>query len=206
MTPFIVVVAGGTASGKSTIVLELCRVTGALHLMHDRYYKDVYQPRGHNYDEPDALDTERLVADLSLLRAGQPADLPVYDFRTHRRQAQVDPTEPRPLIVVEGILTLCDSRVRELAHLKVYVDCPDDLRLARRIRRDLKSRARDLDEVLDQYLETVRPMHQVHVAPSRTWADLVVSGESPVMSSVAAIRSEIQARGGPGASEPLSAR
>jgi len=194
MSPFLVVIAGGTASGKSTAASRAAEQLGALLISHDRYYLDVEEPRGHNYDHPDALDTSRLVADLQGLLAGRPTGLPVYDFPTHRRQAHAEVVEPSEIILVEGILTLADRRVAELAALSVYVDAPDDIRLARRIRRDVVSRGRSVEGVLDQYLATVRPMHNQFVAPCAGVADLVLSGIAPIEQVVGQLVAAVRAR------------
>ena len=115
--PFVVVIAGGTASGKSTIVSRFVAQTDATHLGHDRYYWDVPDPVGHDFDHPDALDTDRLVSDLAQLRSGEPAELPVYEFASHSRTAEVERVEPSAVIVVEGILVLADERLSALASL-----------------------------------------------------------------------------------------
>ena len=140
--PFVVVVAGGTASGKSTIVSQLVAQTGATHLGHDRYYWDVPEPAGHDFDHPDALDTDRLVSDLAKLRSGESAELPVYDFTSHSRTTEVEYVEPSAIIVVEGILVLADERVAQLADLTVFVDAPEPIRLERRMARDVAERGR----------------------------------------------------------------
>lgn len=191
--PFIVVIAGGTASGKSTATRAVAVELGALLVSHDRYYLDVAEPRGHNYDHPDALDTDRLVADLTCLAAGRSAGLPVYDFRTHTRLAAVDTVEPQGLILVEGILTMVDPRVVQLADLTVYVDAPDDIRLVRRIRRDVVERGRDVEGVLVQYLDTVRPMHERFVAPCRDRAAVVLDGTAPPAELVVQLTAAIAA-------------
>lgn len=180
LRPTLVVVAGGTASGKTTVAAQAAARLGALLLHHDRYYHDVAEPRGHNYDHPDALDTDRLVADVEALLTGRTAALPVYDFRTHRRQAETEPAPPREIIIVEGILTLAHPRLAALADLRVFVDAPADVRLARRLRRDVAERGREVGGVLDQYLRTVRPMHEAHVEPSRALAALVLNGQAPI--------------------------
>ncbi len=177
--PLVVVIAGGTAGGKSTLARSLLERLDAVLICHDRYYYDVAVPRGHNYDHPDALDTDRLVADLSMLAGGRAAALPVYDFATHSRLTRVETVQPAPVVIVEGILVLADARVAQLADLTVYVDCPDDIRLVRRVRRDVVARGRDVDGVLEQYLATVRPMHEQFVAPCRDEADLVLDGTRP---------------------------
>jgi len=186
-TPFIVVVSGGTASGKTSITARVAARTGALVIQHDRYYFDVLNPQGHNFDAPEALETDLLVKNLTDLRNGHSTHLPVYDFKTHSRTPHTERMEPGPLILVEGILTLTDERVRGLADLTVFVRAADDVRLARRLRRDLVERGRDAHSVLDQYLATVRPMHLAHVAPTESLSQLVLDGEAPIETSVEAL-------------------
>lgn len=199
-SPFVVLLAGGTASGKTTLARTLAeRRSDCLLLSHDRYYLDVEDPLTHDYDHPDALDTSRLIADLALLRSGQPATLPVYDFARHRRLPQGEAVQPRPLILVEGILVLHDPRLRALADLRVYVHADDDLRLARRLQRDIVDRERPPGQVLQQYLRTVRPGHQRFVAPSRHHAELVLDGEGPVEVLAASVELMIERRRGAGA-------
>ena len=177
----LVVIAGGTASGKSTAaVAAAARIPNCVLIPHDRYYRDIPNPRGYNFDHPAALETSLLVEHLQALRAGRSAALPIYDFATHRRKAETETVAPADVVLVEGILTLAYAPLTEMADLCVFVDTPDDLRLVRRIRRDLRERGRTIDSVLDQYLDTVRPMHEQFVAPSRGVADLVLSGaEAP---------------------------
>ncbi len=199
MTPFVVVIAGGTASGKTSIVDALeQQLPGCLRISHDRYYRDVPDPLTHDYDHPDALDTARLVADLAELRAGRAATLPVYDFKTHRRQDAEDTVQPAGLILVEGILVLHEPRLRALADLTVFVHADADLRLSRRIQRDMAKRDRTPADILRQYLDTVRPGHLRFVEPTRHHADVVLDGESEVLFSVAGLRAIIRQRGGPG--------
>lgn len=199
--PYFVVVAGGTAGGKSTLARGLAERLDSVLIAHDRYYFDVAEPRGHNYDHPDALDTARLVSDLETLADGKEAGLPVYAFATHSRQPEVERVQPAPVILVEGILVLADPRVAELADLTVYVDCPDDIRLVRRIRRDVVERGRDVHGVLEQYLGTVRPMHEQFVAPCRAHADLVLDGTQPPDSLVEQLEAVVRARIGARAAE-----
>ncbi len=189
--PFVVAVAGGTASGKSTIVAHFVGETGATHIGHDRYYRDASNPEGHDFDHPDALDTDRLVSDLAALRAGRVAHLPVYDFASHSRTGAVDEVEPAGVIVVEGILTLADERVVALADLTVFVDAPEDIRLARRLARDVAERGRSKESVMAQYEATVKPNHDRFVEPSRARASLVLDGTSEIGQSVAALRARI---------------
>ncbi len=194
MNALFVGIAGGTASGKSTTSLALARALGAecLLVFHDRYYRSV--PDGNtqafNFDHPDSLDTETLVADLGRLRAGLPTRMPVYDFSHHTRapEAEWELVEPRPIVIVEGILVLAEPALRDAFDFKVFVHAPADVRLARRIRRDMAERGRSVESVLDQYERTVRPMHDQFIEPSRHMADLIVDGCSPTESMVAAVR------------------
>jgi len=185
---FIVLMAGGTASGKSSIVRRFVEDTGAAHVGHDRYYFDIKQPRGHDFDHPDALDTDRLIHDVSKLKLGQPADLPVYDFASHSRTNAVEVMAPAPIIVVEGILVLSESRLVELADLTVFVDAPEPVRLDRRIRRDVADRGRTKASVLAQYSTTVKPNHDRFVEPSKSIASLVLDGTAPIDESVRRLR------------------
>jgi uridine kinase len=182
MTPVLVGIAGGTGSGKTTVaskIVEQLPRGHALLIQHDSYYRD----RSHlspaerdclNFDEPDALENDRLVADLQRLRAGETISCPVYDFATHTRRAEVLTLAPHPVVIIEGILLFAVPAVRELFDLRLFVDTPDDVRLLRRIRRDLTERGRDLASVEAQYLNTVRVMHDLHVAPTRQFAHLII--------------------------------
>lgn len=180
----IVVVAGGTASGKSTIVSRLVERTGAVHISHDRYYFDAPNPRGHDFDHPTALDTDRMVDDVTLLKSGRSAELPVYEFASHSRSSEVELVEPAPLIVVEGILVLADPRVVALADLTVFVDAPEAVRFGRRLARDISERGRTEDSVRAQYRETVKPNHDAFVEPSKRQASVVLDGTDDVERSV----------------------
>ncbi len=197
MTPFVVVVGGGTASGKTTLARAVAARTGALLVAQDRYYYGADDPAHFDFDHPDALETDLLVRHLRELCAGRPVDLPVYDFARHARAAVADRVDPAPLIVVEGILTLAHAGLVALADLRVFVDAPPDVRLARRLRRDTAERGRTVEGVLDQYLGSVRPGHLRFVEPSRTRADLVLDGERPVPELVDALLAAVAARGGP---------
>ena len=183
--PFVVVIAGGTASGKSTIVTRFVAQTGATHLGHDRYYWDAPDPVGHDFDHPDALDTDRLVSDLARLRSGEPADLPVYEFASHSRTAQGERVEPAAVIVVEGILVLADERLSALADLRVFVDAPEQIRFERRMARDIAERGRTEASVRAQYASTVKPNHNRFVEPSKARADLILDGTAEIDTSVA---------------------
>lgn len=189
--PFVVVVAGGTASGKSTIVGRFVAETRATHLGHDRYYWDVPVSEGHDFDHPDALDTDRLVSDLERLRSGKSAELPVYDFASHSRTDRVERVEPSAIIVVEGILVLADQRLAKLADLAVYVDAPESVRFARRLARDVTERGRTEASIRAQYEATVKPNHDRFVEPSRARADLILDGTAETDTSVAMLCSHI---------------
>jgi uridine kinase len=172
--PLVIGVAGGTASGKTTIVAQACARLGALRVTHDRYYRN--GDASTNFDHPDALETSLLVAHLDALRAGAAIDLPDYDFATHRRMSHTERVEPTGLIVVEGILVLADPDLRTRFDLSVFVDAPADIRLIRRMLRDTRERGRTPEDVIRQYLETVRPMHERFVQPSARHASLVLDG------------------------------
>lgn len=179
MTPFVVVVAGGSASGKSTVCEALAARPGVRLISHDRYYKDAADPATHNFDEPDALDTALLVAHLAALRAGRAVDAPVYSFPLHARTAETERLLPAPILLVEGILSLASPALAAAADLRIFVDCPADVRLARRVLRDVATRGWSAPEVVHRYLHTVRPMHARWIEPSRDTADLVLNGEAP---------------------------
>lgn len=174
--------AGGSGSGKTTIAEALVdAIEGVAYLRHDDYYRHrpelTFEERTKvNYDHPDSLETSLLVEHLQALRAGQPIERPVYDFTTHTRGAETVVVVPAPVVVVEGILVLADADLRALMDLKIYVDTDADLRLARRMERDIHERGRTPDSVLDQYLATVRPMHMQFVEPSKKHADMIIPG------------------------------
>jgi uridine kinase len=181
--PLIIGIAGGTGSGKSTVarrVAEELRVTQSLAFIDmDAYYRDfsslTFDERRHvNWDHPDAIDVDFLVEQLSELAAGRAVEKPIYDFVTHRRRPEAERVEPADVVVVDGILLFADARVRELCDVKVFVDADADVRLIRRIRRDMAARGRPLEEILTQYLSTVRPMHLQFVEPSKRYADVIV--------------------------------
>ena len=181
----VVLISGGTASGKTTLARELVCQTEALLITHDRYYCDIPYPRGFNFDHPDALDTDLLEDHIGLLKSGQSVDLPVYDFATHSRLQRTEHMTPGPLLIVEGILVLSSDVLVRAADLIIYVDAPDDIRLTRRIRRDVAERGRTVESVLDQYMATVRPMHETYVLPGREKADLILDGTDELGTIVA---------------------
>jgi uridine kinase len=190
MQPLVLGIAGGTGSGKSTvaesIVAALPPGTAAI-LEHDAYYRDqsgrsAEERASTNYDHPDALETELLVLHLRELRGGRPVEIPEYDFRRHLRRPETRRVEPMPIVVVEGILVLADPRLREQMDIKIFVDTDPDIRVFRRIRRDMEQRGRSFAQIREQYYRTVRPMHLLYVEPCRRHADLIVpeGGENHV--------------------------
>jgi uridine kinase len=191
----LVGLAGGTASGKTTIARNLVeRWPGLLCIAHDRYYHTVPDPGRHNYDHPSALDSALLCDNLDRLLTGQPAKLPCYDFATHTRLERTERVQPAQVVLVEGILVLADPRLSKRFHLKVYVHAPDDIRLMRRIRRDAVERARSVASVLRQYETTVRPMHMEYVAPCWERADIVLDGEASIEEETERLARAIRAR------------
>jgi uridine kinase len=179
---FVVGIAGGTGSGKTTIAENLARALPAgavVGVEHDWYYRDrsdipFEQRLAINYDHPDAMETELLVEHLRDLRRWRAVEAPQYDFRTHQRRPDRRRVEPAPVLLVEGILVLADERLRAEMDLKVFVDTDPDIRVMRRIRRDMEQRGRTFAQVREQYYATVRPMHLQFVEPSKRHADLIV--------------------------------
>jgi len=175
-------VAGGTGSGKTTVANEIVRRIGRDRIAivnQDRYYRDLAHLDGHrrschNFDHPDAIEETLLEKHITLLKAGEAAPLPVYDFACHVRVAATEWVDPQPVILVEGILILAIPPIRELLDVKIFVDTDADLRFIRRLRRDMAERGRSVDGVVDQYLATVRPMHLEFVASSKRWADVII--------------------------------
>lgn len=180
--PIIIGVAGGTASGKTTVshkILEIIGPERLAYIQHDSYYKDLsHLPlearKAFNFDHPDSLENELLISHLEQLLRGQPVQVPVYDFAQYIRANQLRPVEPKQVIIVEGILIFADKTLREMMDFKIYVDAPADLRFIRRLRRDIAERGRAVDYVINQYLETVRPMHLEFVEPSKLYADISI--------------------------------
>ena len=193
-------VAGGTGSGKTTVARAILHAVGRKRLAfiaQDSYYRQIEwrSPEhlaAHNFDHPDSIDTELLVDHLEDLKQGKAVDAPIYDFVHHRRSSKTERIEPRPVVLAEGILLLAEPAIRELLDFKIYVDTDADVRLKRRIQRDINERGRDLDDVLRQYMETVRPMHLEFVEPSKRWADVIVpeGGENLVALEMVAARVE----------------
>jgi uridine kinase len=182
MKPVIIGVAGGTASGKTTVsdaILERVGRQHIIYLQHDSYYRDLsYLPLEErtklNFDHPDALETELLVSHLRQLQAGEPVEVPIYDFATYRRSQETRRIEPRQVILLEGLLIFVDKELREMMDVKLYVDTDADLRFIRRLQRDIQERGRTMESVIHQYLTTVRPMHLEFVEPSKRYADIII--------------------------------
>jgi len=179
--PLLIGIAGGTGSGKTTLAQRLISELGSdvTVLEHDWYYRDrsqiaVEEREAINYDEPAALENDLLVSHLGELRCGRRVDCPQYDFATHTRKAQTRRTEPSRIVAVEGILLFAIPDLCESFDLRIFVDTDDDIRLLRRISRDIVERQRDIASIQAQYFATVRPMHLLHVAPSKRHAHLIV--------------------------------
>lgn len=178
---WVVGVAGGSASGKTTIVNKIreCFGDDILVISHDSYYKAhnemPYEQRCHlNYDHPDAFESERMAEDVRTLLKGKAIDLPVYDYTIHNRAEETVHVEPKEIIIIEGILILENKELRDLMDVKVYVDTDADERLMRRIKRDTQERARSVDSILEQYATTVKPMHEEFIEPSKRYADVII--------------------------------
>jgi uridine kinase len=180
--PIVIGVAGGSGSGKTTVVSRITDALGGEHvtvLEHDRYYRDrndlrLEERAALNYDHPDSLETDLLVRHVEALRQGQQIDAPVYDFSRHTRTASTDAIAPKRAIIIEGILIYTDAPLRALMDVKVFVDTDADTRFIRRLQRDTKERGRTVQSVIDQYLSTVKPMHLEFVEPSKRYADIIV--------------------------------
>ena len=200
LKPCILGVAGGTGSGKTTVARAIVESVGADRITlieQDSYYRDVdwrseAELLHHNFDHPSALDTDLMVSHLLALKAGHAVEVPLYDFVRHRRTARTRRAEPLPVVLVEGILIFVEPALRELLDFKIYVDTDADIRLIRRLGRDMSERGRSVQDVLRQYLETVRPMHLEFVEPSKRWADVIIpeGGENKVALEMVVARVE----------------
>ncbi len=182
MKPKIIGIAGGTGSGKSTIadsLLEFATTERAAIIKQDNYYKDQshlpYEERVlTNYDHPFAFDNDLLIEHLVMLKDGEAIDMPEYDFKVHNRKEETIHIEPKEIIILEGILIFFDEDIRDLLDIKVFVDTDSDVRIIRRILRDMEERQRSLESVIEQYLTTVRPAHLQFVEPSKRYADIII--------------------------------
>ena len=182
MKPFLIGIAGGTGSGKTTVarrIYDSLHLDSAVFLDHDSYYKDLLhlsleERAGVNFDHPNSLDNDLLIEHLTALIEGRAIDKPVYDFSRHTRAPDTIRTHSRDVILVDGILLFAEPRLREMFDLRIFVDTDADVRFIRRLRRDLEERGRSLDSVIEQYLTTVRPMHFEFVEPSKRYADVII--------------------------------
>jgi uridine kinase len=198
--PVALGVAGGTGSGKTTVAHSILEAVGRSRigfLSQDSYYKDVewgadHDLLKHNFDHPHALDNDLLAEHIASLKAGRPVDVPIYDFVRHRRTGETHRVEPRPVVLVEGILLYVEPRLRRQLDFKIFVDTDADVRFIRRLQRDLLERGRTVEDVMRQYIETVRPMHLEFVEPSKRWADVIVpeGGENRVALEMVVARLE----------------
>jgi len=190
MRPLCIGIAGGTGSGKSTIARNIAAAlppSRVATIDHDSYYRDrsdldFDERTALNFDHPDSLETELLVSHLRALREGRAVEVPSYDFVRHARRVETRRIEPTPVVIVEGILVFVEPALRAELDIKIFVDTDADLRVFRRIRRDIEQRGRTFQAVRDQYYKTVRPMHLQFVEPSKRWADLIIpeGGENRV--------------------------
>lgn len=180
--PVVIGVAGGSGSGKTTVVRRIVESLGddrVSVLDHDRYYRDrgdlrLEERAALNYDHPDSLETDLMVRHLMELRAGSNVEAPLYDFARYARRPMTETVVARPAIIVEGILIFTDAALRRLLDIKVFVDADDDIRFIRRLKRDVAERGRTMESVIDQYEATVKPMHLEFVEPSKRYADVIV--------------------------------
>ncbi|MBQ3089149.1 MAG: uridine kinase [Oscillospiraceae bacterium] len=181
MKPLVLGIAGGTNSGKTTLTQRLARCFGrqVTVLSHDSYYKRhdhlTYEERTQlNYDAPESFENQLMIDHLDSLIRGESVECPVYDYTVHNRSEQVEHLDSAPVILVEGILIFAEPALRDRMDVKVFVDAPADVRILRRIARDVRDRGRTVESVMSQYLNTVRPMHELHVEPSKQYADMIV--------------------------------
>jgi uridine kinase len=198
--PLVIGIAGGSGSGKTTLanmILERVGVERIASLAHDAYYKDLSdlpfnQRHMINFDHPDSLDTELLISHVQQLKEYQSIELPVYDFKTHSRTTATRQIDPRPVIMVEGILIFAEPTLRKLLEVKIFVDTDPDIRFIRRLERDIAERGRTAESVIRQYLSTVRPMHLEFVEPSKRYADVIVpeGGQNEVAMDLVVARLE----------------
>lgn len=200
MKPLLILVAGGSASGKSTVVSEIVEKAGledVLIIRHDDYYKDQsempFEKRMDvNYDHPDALDSDLLQTHLNDLLKGQSIEKPLYDFVSYTRKIETEVVSPKKVMIVEGILILNDTNIRRLSHLNVYVELDDDTRFIRRMMRDLNERGRSIDSIVAHYQDTVKPMFYKFVKPSKRHAHVIIPNDDKHDIGVDLIASKIK--------------
>lgn len=180
--PITIGVAGGSGAGKSTVARVILARIGAeniAYIPHDSYYRDLSDlPREQraliNFDHPDSLDSELFIEHICMLQNGQPVPVPIYDFSTHSRTAEFRVVQPQRVVLVEGILIFAEARVRDLFDVRIFVETDDDVRFIRRLQRDITERGRTIDSVINQWLQTVRPMHLEFVEPSKRYAHVII--------------------------------
>ena len=178
----IIGICGGTGSGKTTIARAIVGAVGAKKVVlveQDSYYRnlaDMPLDERHqaNFDHPDSIDSDMLVNHLLRLKQGLKVEMPLYDFKTHTRSNKIATIEPKPVVIVEGILIFAEPRILDLLDVRVFVDTPDDIRFIRRLQRDISERGRTVESVIGQYYRTVRPMHHEFVEPSKRYADIII--------------------------------
>jgi len=207
-------ICGGTGSGKTTIARAIVDAVGRSNVVlveQDSYYRnlaDMPLDERHqaNFDHPDAIDSDMLVNHLLRLKQGLTVEMPLYDFVTHTRSDDIEIIEPKPVVIVEGILIFAEPRVLDLLDMRVFVDTPDDVRLIRRLRRDINERGRTFERTLDQYERTIRPMHFEFVEPSKRHADIIIPEGSQTNITVdmlcSMVREKLQAETRPVGSVP----
>ena len=180
--PIVIGIAGGTGSGKTTVANVILKRVGKdriAYLPHDAYYRELKdlppnQRAAVNFDHPDSLESELMLAHIIQLKKWESVNLPVYDFSTHSRTEKTIHIEPQPVIIVEGILIFAEAKLRQIFDVKLFVDTDPDLRFIRRLQRDIAERGRTMEKVIQQYLTTVRPMHLEFVEPSKRYADVII--------------------------------
>lgn len=185
MKTLLIIVAGGTASGKSTVVEKIhqrLKSKDVQVIKFDDYYKDLSnltmeERTKVNFDHPDSLDNDLMYEQLKSLLDGNTIEKPLYDFKTHTRKSETELIKPSKVVIVEGILSLYDKRIRDLANIRIFVESDDDIRFIRRLKRDMNERGRTLDSVIDQYLTTVKPMYYEFIKPTKRYADIIIPND-----------------------------
>ena len=198
----IIGISGGTGSGKTTVanrILESVSAQDVAFIQQDSYYRNLKDlpldyRQAVNFDHPDALDNDLLVHHIRKLKTGGSVELPIYDFKTDTRSHETLLIEPKPIVIIEGILIFSDARLLEQMDIKIFVDTPDDIRFIRRLRRDVAERGRTVDSVIEQYLATVRPMHMQFVEPSKRYADIIIPEGGHNLVSIDLISGKIRER------------
>jgi uridine kinase len=198
----IIGISGGTGSGKTTVatsILESVNASDVVFIQQDSYYRNLKDlpldyRQAANFDHPDALDNDLLIHHIKRLKTGHAVELPIYDFKTNARQPDTVLIEPKPIVIIEGILIFSDPGLLEQMDIKVFVDTPDDIRFIRRLRRDVAERGRTVETVIEQYLGTVRPMHMQFVEPSKRYADVIIPEGGHNLVSIDLISGKIRER------------